>query len=73
MPRDPSVARRLEVEGATMVILGVLPSTEIGVDLNSWNMGEKFCGVKMIPPGIHFVYYSSVNLATQSTAPRTGW
>ena len=32
-----------------------------------------FCGVKMIPLGIHFVYYSSLNLATQSTAPRTGW
>ena len=27
----------------------------------------------MIPPGIHFVYYSSVNLGTRSTAPRTGF
>merc|ERR1719431_268632 len=27
----------------------------------------------MIPPGIHFVYYSSVNLSQMSTAPRTGF
>ena len=60
-------------EGATLVVLGVPPGTEFGVDLNSWNTGEKFCGVKLIPPGLHFVYYSSVHLATRTTAPRTGW
>ena len=57
------------------------PGTEIGIDMNSWNIGDKFrgiiskyfypknytlnekiLGVKMIPPGLHFVYYSSVNI-----------
>ena len=56
-----------------MVVLGVPPGTEFGVDLNSWNTGEKFCGVKLIPPGLHFVYYSSVHLPTRTTGPRTGW
>ena len=60
-------------EGATLVVLGVPPGTEFGVDLNSWNTGEKFCGVKLIPPGLHFIYYSSVHLPTRTTAPRTGW
>ena len=60
-------------EGATLVVLGVPPGTEFGVDLNSWNTGEKFCGVKLIPPGLHFVYYSSVHLPTRTTGPRTGW
>ena len=60
-------------EGATLVVLGVPPGTEFGVDLNSWNTGEKFCGVKLIPPGLHFLYYSSVHLPTRTTAPRTGW
>lgn len=70
---DPAVARKLMVEGATVVVLGVPPGTEFGLDMNSWNVGEKFMGVKMIPPGIHFVYYSAVNLAERSTAPRTGF
>jgi len=70
---DPEVAHRLLSEGATLVILDVPPGTEIGIDMNSWNIGEKFKGVKMIPPGIHFVYYSSVNVRDRVTGPRTGF
>lgn len=70
---EPEVAARLAVEGATFVLLNVPPGTEFGIDMNSWNTGEKFCGVKLIPPGVHFVYYSSVHLGTRTTAPRTGF
>jgi len=70
---DPQVARRLLVEGATLVLLDVPAGTEIGIDMNSWNIGQKFKGVKMIPPGLHFVYYSSVNVKERTTAPRTGF
>jgi len=66
-------AGRLETEGARLVLLGVPPGTEVGVDMNSWNVGEKFLGIRLIPPGIHFIYYSSVNLAQRTTAPRTGF
>lgn len=37
------------------------------MDYKSWNVGEKFLGLKMIPPGIHFVYFSVKD------APRIGF
>jgi len=53
----PEVSLRLFQEGATFVFLDVPPGTEIGIDMESWNTGEKFKGIKMIPPGLHFVYF----------------
>ena len=70
---DPNVAKKLLKEGAVFIVVDVPPGTEIGVDMKSWNVGDKFLGIKMIPPGIHFVYYSSVNLAQKTVAPRTGF
>lgn len=54
---DQQTALKLFEEGATLFFLDVPIGTEFGIDFNSWNTGEKFKGVKMIPPGIHFVYY----------------
>ena len=54
---DQDLARRLFFEGATLVLLDVPVMTEFGIDYNSWNVGEKFKGVKMIPEGFHFVQY----------------
>lgn len=54
---DQELAKRLFVEGACLVILGVPLGTEIGIDLKSWETADKFRGIKMIPPGLHFVYY----------------
>ena len=68
---DQDVAQRLFLEGATLLFLDVPKGTEFGIDYNSWNVGTKFKGVKMIPPGFHFVFYSSVG-KTGDTAPRTG-
>ena len=70
---DAAVAKKLFKEGAALVLIDVPLGTEFGIDLNSWNVGEKFMGIKMIPPGIHFVYYSSVNLSHKCVAPRTGF
>jgi len=53
----PEVSQRLFKEGATFVFLDVPVGTEIGIDMQSWNTGEKFKGIKMIPPGLHFVYF----------------
>ncbi|XP_071390134.1 protein AAR2 homolog [Centroberyx affinis] len=58
---DPDVARRLFEEGATLVLLGVPQGTELGIDYKSWQVGPRFRGVKMIPPGLHFLHYCSVN------------
>ncbi|KAM9856260.1 protein AAR2 homolog [Aulostomus maculatus] len=58
---DPEVARRLFEEGATLVLLGVPQGTELGIDCKVWKVGPLFRGVKMIPPGLHFLNYCSVN------------
>lgn len=58
---DPDVARRLFEEGATLVLLGVPQGTELGIDCKSWQVGPRFRGVKMIPPGLHFLHFCSVN------------
>lgn len=69
---DQDRAKRLLVEGATFVFLGVPVGAQFGIDMKSWTTGEKFKGVKMIPPGIHFVYYSATN-KHGDVAPRVGF
>lgn len=32
-------------------------SIEFGIDCNEWVTGPKFKGIKMIPPGLHCVFY----------------
>lgn len=66
------MAKTLFFEGAILVCRDVPQGTEFGIDYNSWNVGPKFKGVKMIPPGFHFVFYAAVNNSGQ-TAPRTGF
>ena len=51
------VARRLFEEGAVLVLLDVPERTEVGIDYNCWTVGPRFRGIKMIPPGFHFVFY----------------
>ena len=71
---SPEAAQRLYQEGGFLVVTQLPPGTELGIDLYSWNTGEKFLGVKMIPPGLHFVYYSTLGQgsAGPQLAPRTG-
>lgn len=57
---DQELAKRMLVEGATIVFLNVPTGTEFGIDLKSWNTGHLFKGVKMIPPGIHIIHYRFV-------------
>ncbi len=54
---DQGLAKRLFYEGATLVLLNVPERTAFGLDYNSWTVGPKFKGVKMIPPGFHLVHY----------------
>uniref|UniRef100_A0A8C5KX47 Protein AAR2 homolog n=1 Tax=Jaculus jaculus TaxID=51337 RepID=A0A8C5KX47_JACJA len=66
---DPELAKHLFFEGATVVILSMPRGTEFGTDYNSWEVGPKFRGVKMIPPGIHFLHYSRAG----EVGPRMGF
>ena len=54
---DNDLARRLFADGAALVLLDVPERTEFGMDYNSWTVGPKFKGVKMIPTGLHFIFY----------------
>lgn len=65
--------QRLYEEGAILIVLKVPEGTEFGMDMKSWNTGEKFRGVKMIPPGIHYVFFSAISEATGEKSPRTGF
>jgi len=69
---DAGVALRLYNEGAFILIDDFPRGAEFGIDMNSWNVGEKFRGMKMIPPGLHFVYYSAVSSEGQ-VGIRTGF
>lgn len=69
---DQETAKTLFDNGAFLILLDVPAGTEIGIDLHSWRTGNEFRGIKMIPSGIHFVYWSSVS-KEGSIGPRTGF
>jgi A1 cistron-splicing factor AAR2 len=54
---DPNTARSLFEQGAFLLFLSPPKNLEFGIDLQSWTVGPLFLGMKMIPPGIHFIYY----------------
>jgi A1 cistron-splicing factor AAR2 len=54
------LAQKLFEQGAILILLD-LPShlqLDFGVDFNSWQTGPKFKGLKLIPPGLHYIHYS---------------
>ena len=57
---------------SSLVALHVPAGTSIGIDCMVWLTGEKFAGVKMIPPGFHLVT-SAVCDAHGGTSPRSGF
>ncbi|KAJ6217990.1 hypothetical protein RDWZM_009147 [Blomia tropicalis] len=57
----------------TLIIHNFPIGSEFGIDLSIHYTGEKFMGMKMIPPGLHFIYYSLVDKEQHSTAPRSGF
>lgn len=56
---DSETALELVKKGATLVLLDVPQFTLLGIDTQMFTVGPLFKGIKMIPPGPHFVYYSS--------------
>lgn len=72
MEMDQNVAQALLTQGATLILLDVPTGTDIGIDIKSWNVGQNFKGIKMIPPGIHFVHYSATNKFGE-LSPRVGF
>ena len=56
---DQSAARERVQQGAVLLALDVPLGSEFGMDYKAWQTASKFKGVKMIPEGIHYVYYRS--------------
>ncbi|GAQ89890.1 hypothetical protein KFL_005740010 [Klebsormidium nitens] len=56
---DHEEARRLAERGGTLLLLDVPHGTSFGIDQQMFVTGPRFKGVKMLPPGPHFVYYSA--------------
>lgn len=68
---DQDTAKRLLENCATLIVEGFPSGCEFGIDLSLNYTAEKFMGIKLIPPGMHFVYFSYVK--QQTTSPRIGF
>lgn len=44
----------------SILCLDVPEGTQMGLDYYEWTCGPKFKGIKLIPPGVHFLYYRFV-------------
>ncbi|KAI8583299.1 hypothetical protein K450DRAFT_222945 [Umbelopsis ramanniana AG] len=58
---DQETANVLFDKGAILLFLDPPENLEFGIDYNAWSTGPLFKGVKLIPPGLHFVFYSSTS------------
>ncbi|KAG0344856.1 a1-alpha2 repression [Podila humilis] len=68
---DNNTLKRLFKAGAILLVLDAPQNQlEFGIDVNCWNTGPKFKGIKIIPPGAHFVYYSLHTSKNKPTEPQ---
>ncbi|CAF3636117.1 unnamed protein product [Rotaria sp. Silwood1] len=67
---NPDTARQLFESGGILLVLDAPKDMEFGIDMYSWQIGANFHGIKMIPPGIHYCYYSERDLLTKELSNR---
>ncbi|KAF5961035.1 hypothetical protein HYC85_002244 [Camellia sinensis] len=70
---DPETALGFVKHGATLLLLDVPPHTLVGIDTQMFSVGPAFKGIKMIPPGAHFLYYSPSNREGNEFSPIIGF
>ncbi|XP_028794826.1 protein AAR2 homolog isoform X1 [Neltuma alba] len=70
---DPETALELVKHGVTLLLLDVPQYTLVGIDTQMFSVGPAFKGIKMIPPGPHFVYYSSSSRDGKEFSPIIGF
>ncbi|XP_021591753.1 protein AAR2 homolog isoform X2 [Manihot esculenta] len=70
---DPETALEFVKHGAALLLLDVPQYTLLGIDTQMFTVGPAFKGIKMIPPGPHFVYYSSSSRSGKEFSPITGF
>ncbi|KAK4856562.1 hypothetical protein QYF36_018763 [Acer negundo] len=70
---DPDAALELVKHGITVLLLDVPQYTLVGIDTQMFVVGPAFKGIKMIPPGVHFVFYSSSSRDGKEFSPIIGF
>ncbi|XP_057441952.1 uncharacterized protein LOC130733724 isoform X3 [Lotus japonicus] len=70
---DSSTALELVKHGVSLLFLDVPQYTLIAIDTQMFSVGPAFKGIKMIPPGTHFVYYSSSTRDGKEFSPIIGF
>ncbi|KAJ0962740.1 hypothetical protein J5N97_027862 [Dioscorea zingiberensis] len=70
---DQETALELVKKGATLLLLDVPQFTIFGIDTQMFSVGPLFKGIKMIPPGPHFVYYRPANKEGNEFSPTVGF
>ncbi|RCV32611.1 hypothetical protein SETIT_7G016900v2 [Setaria italica] len=70
---DPEAATELVRKGSTLLLLDVPQRILFGIDTQVFSVGPKFKGMKMVPPGPHFVYYCSSSRSGSEFAPTVGF
>ncbi|KAI8372918.1 A1 cistron-splicing factor [Radiomyces spectabilis] len=58
---DQETANALFNVGGFLLFFNAPPNLEFGIDYNAWTVGPLFKGVKLIPPGLHFIYFSATS------------
>ncbi|KAJ1963270.1 hypothetical protein IWQ62_003271 [Dispira parvispora] len=54
---DQATANALFDKGGILLFLDAPSQLDIGIDMNLWTIGPRFKGLKLIPPGVHLIYY----------------
>jgi A1 cistron-splicing factor AAR2 len=62
---DPETAKSLASSGACVVMLDVPQGTVVGVDQQAFAVGPKYKGLKMVPPGVHFLSWQAAGTDNQ--------
>ncbi|KAK9837719.1 hypothetical protein WJX74_003717 [Apatococcus lobatus] len=65
---NPDVARQLNHLGGTVLLLDVPPALILGFDQQTFQVGQKFKGLKMIPPGVHLLSFCQLSQTGQVAA-----
>lgn len=51
--------QRLQEQGCSVLCLDCPEGMLFGIDYSAWSVGPRFMGVKLVPPGLHYVYSSA--------------
>ncbi|RKP00216.1 hypothetical protein CXG81DRAFT_19805 [Caulochytrium protostelioides] len=53
----PDQARALFAHGAKVVVSDAPSNLVLGIDWKSWQLGPRFRGIKLVPPGVHLLHH----------------